>query len=66
MEEIVIKTEVIKVKEMDGRDKQIYDYAYKKGVSDEKTRHNSYWIDTSTLSLFCGVIGFTIGKIFNL
>lgn len=30
-EEIVIKTEIVKVSELQGREKQIYEYAYSKG-----------------------------------
>lgn len=30
-EEIIIKTESVKVSELEGREKQIYDYAYQKG-----------------------------------
>jgi hypothetical protein len=33
-ETIIIKTEEVKVSELEGRDKQIYDYAYDKGCKD--------------------------------
>jgi ABC-type sugar transport system permease subunit len=33
-EEIIIKTETIKISDLQGREKQIYDYAYKKVFND--------------------------------
>ena len=44
-EEIVIKTETVKVEELQGREKQIYDYAYKKGVEDAKSQQedDKWW-----------------------
>jgi cell division protein FtsL len=35
-EEIIIKTEVVKVDDLQGREKQIYDYAYNKGLNEVK------------------------------
>lgn len=37
-EEIVIKTETVKVGELQEREKQIYDYAYKKGYNEAKEK----------------------------
>lgn len=43
-EEIVITTESVKVEDLSGREKRIYDYAYKKGMDDAVTNRNREYV----------------------
>lgn len=45
-EEIIIKTETVKVDELEGRDKIIYDYAYQKGY-DKAVDFNKHGVVTT-------------------
>jgi len=50
-EEIVIKTETVKVDELQGREKQIYDYAYQKGKDDVSPKYPGWWEITKEITM---------------
>ena len=60
-EEIVIKTETVRIDELNEREKQIYDYAFKKGSDQEKEFRKDRPFRILMACIFCFFSGIAIG-----
>lgn len=59
-EEIIIKTETVKVEDLQGREKQIYDYAFERGIEVGIRRPVSMFFIIGQLSIAVTCICFVI------
>jgi len=64
-DEIVLKTETVKIADLEGREKQIYDFAYHKGVEDYiEFSKNRYWISLIIFLFGVGALAVTLARSF--
>ncbi len=65
-EKIIITTEEVEVSDLKGREKQIYDYAYKKGYNEAIDRNKEMWAMVITRCFLILLIAFLIFALFQI
>lgn len=65
-ETIIIQTEIVKVSDLQGREKQIYDYAYAKGYNEAIDRNKAIWAIVITRCFLILLIAGLIYALFKM